>query len=186
MCSWFLLSVQQSYTNLLDFKVWLTLCQPTLKILRRSKPNQSRSLQSLLRRSLKRSQISEAVLKWVARHPLLLALFQTHWNCNFSTTRIRSLASAGWTTAYFATVSTRPTRKMLARLSQRPSFWKTKIEYLKKEGDQPVEGEVPTGFTISLFHICFMYSTNITVVSKISRQIVYSQNFKDEKLLRGI
>jgi len=31
-----------------------------------------------------------------------------------------------------------------------------------------------------------MYSTNITVVSKISRQIVYSQNFKDEKLLRGI
>jgi len=49
-----------------------------------------------------------------------------------------------------------------------------------------VEGEVPTGFTISLFHICFMYSTNITVISKISRQIVYSQNFKDEKLLRGI
>ena len=60
------------------------------------------------------------------------------------------------------------------------------IEYLRKEGDQPVEGEVPTGFTISLFHICFMYSTNITVISKISRQIVYSQNFKDEKLLRGI
>jgi len=31
-----------------------------------------------------------------------------------------------------------------------------------------------------------MYPSNITVVSKISRQIVYSQNFKDEKLLRGI
>jgi Pep3/Vps18/deep orange family len=60
------------------------------------------------------------------------------------------------------------------------------IEYLKKEGDQPVEGELPTGFAISLFHICFMYPTNITVVSKISREIVYNQNFKDERILRGI
>lgn len=49
-----------------------------------------------------------------------------------------------------------------------------KIDYLKKEGDQPVEGELPTGFAITLFHICFMYPTNITVVSKISREIVYS------------
>lgn len=31
-----------------------------------------------------------------------------------------------------------------------------------------------------------MYSNNITVVSKISREIVYSQNFKEEKMLRGI
>jgi len=60
------------------------------------------------------------------------------------------------------------------------------IDYLKKEGDQPVEGELPSGFAITLFHICFMYSNNITVVSKISREIVYSQNFKDEKMLRGI
>ena len=60
------------------------------------------------------------------------------------------------------------------------------IEYLKKEGDQPSEGELPTGFAITLFHICFMYPTNITVVSKVSREIVYNQNFKEERILRGI
>jgi hypothetical protein len=49
-----------------------------------------------------------------------------------------------------------------------------------------VEGELPSGFAITLFHICFMYPNNITVVSKISREIVYSQNFKEEKMLRGI
>lgn len=50
-----------------------------------------------------------------------------------------------------------------------------------------MEGELPTGFVITLFHICFMYPTNITVVSKISRrEIVYNQNFKDERILRGI
>ena len=61
-----------------------------------------------------------------------------------------------------------------------------RMEYLKKEGDQPVEGELPTSFVITPFHICFMYYNNITVVSKLSQQIVYDQNFKDEKILRGI
>jgi hypothetical protein len=45
---------------------------------------------------------------------------------------------------------------------------------------------LPTGFAITLFHICFMYPTNITVVSKVSREIVYNQNFKEERILRGI
>lgn len=48
------------------------------------------------------------------------------------------------------------------------------IDYLRKEGDQPVEGELPTGFANTSFHIVFMYPTNITVVSKFSREIVYS------------
>lgn len=60
------------------------------------------------------------------------------------------------------------------------------IEYLKKEGDTPVEGELPTAFANTSFHIVFMYPTNITVVSKFSREIVYSNNFKDDKMLRGI
>ena len=60
------------------------------------------------------------------------------------------------------------------------------IEYLKKEGDQPTEGETPLGFAITLFHICFLYHNNITVISKLSKEIVYSQNFRDEKVLRGI
>lgn len=60
------------------------------------------------------------------------------------------------------------------------------LEYLKKESDQPIEGELPTGFAISLYHVIFMYATNITVVSKFTREIVFSQNFKDERVLRGI
>ena len=34
---------------------------------------------------------------------------------------------------------------------------------------------------MTLFHVVFMYSTNITVVSKISREIVYAKNFVDTK-----
>ena len=62
-----------------------------------------------------------------------------------------------------------------------------KMNYLKKEKNQPVEDEVPTSFAITLFHIVFMYPTNITVVSKISREIVYFTNFdKTKPPLRGI
>lgn len=57
---------------------------------------------------------------------------------------------------------------------------------MKKEGDQPVEGELPVNFANTIFHIIFMYPTNISVVSKVSLEIVYSQNFKDDKLLRGL
>ena len=60
------------------------------------------------------------------------------------------------------------------------------MEYMKKEGDQPVEGELPVNFANTSFHIIYMYPTNITVVSKVSLEIVYSQNFKDDKLLRGL
>ena len=59
------------------------------------------------------------------------------------------------------------------------------ISYLKKEKDQPVEDELPASFAITLFHIIFMYSTNITVVSKISREIVYAKNFEQKKPLRA-
>ena len=63
-----------------------------------------------------------------------------------------------------------------------------KMNYLKKEQNkQPVEDEVPTSFAITLFHIVFMYPTNITVVSKISKEIVYFTNFdKNKPPLRGI
>jgi len=51
------------------------------------------------------------------------------------------------------------------------------VSYLKRERDQPVEDELPASFAVTLFHVVFMYSTNITVVSKISREIVYAKNF---------
>jgi len=61
------------------------------------------------------------------------------------------------------------------------------INYVKKErGLQPSEDEVPTSFAITMFHIIFMYPTNITVVSKISRQVVYNHSFEKLRPLRGV
>jgi hypothetical protein len=60
------------------------------------------------------------------------------------------------------------------------------MDYMKKESELPVEGEMPNCFACTLFHVVFMYPTNVTVVSKISQQIVCSYNYKDAKLLRGI
>lgn len=59
------------------------------------------------------------------------------------------------------------------------------IKYLKKESDSPVENEMPVSFAITQFHILFMYPKNITVLSKISNEIVYRRNF-DTLNLNGI
>lgn len=59
------------------------------------------------------------------------------------------------------------------------------VNYLKRERDQPVEDELPASFAVTLFHIIFMYSTNITVVSKISKEIVYAKNYDAKKPLRA-
>lgn len=51
------------------------------------------------------------------------------------------------------------------------------IKYIKKESDTPVENTLPQSFALTQFHIIFMYPRNITVLSKISNEIVYSRNF---------
>ena len=48
------------------------------------------------------------------------------------------------------------------------------INYIKKESDTPVENDLPISFALTQFHIIFMYSKNITVLSKISNEIVYN------------
>lgn len=61
------------------------------------------------------------------------------------------------------------------------------IDYVRKErGLQPSEDEVPASFAITMFHIVFMYPTNITVVSKISRQVVFNHSFEKSRPLRGV
>lgn len=61
------------------------------------------------------------------------------------------------------------------------------IDYVKKErGLQPSEDEVPASFAITMFHVVFMYPTNITVVSKISRQVVFNHSFEKSRPLRGV
>jgi len=51
--------------------------------------------------------------------------------------------------------------------------------YLKKEGDQLTENILPNAFAVTQFHIVYMYPRNITVLSKISREIVYSCKFDE-------
>ncbi len=55
----------------------------------------------------------------------------------------------------------------------------TMIKYIKKESDSPVENALPLSFALTQFHIIFMYSRNITVLSKISNEIVFSKNFEN-------
>lgn len=59
------------------------------------------------------------------------------------------------------------------------------IKYLKKDGDNLIENELPLSFALTQFHIIFMYPKNITVLSKISNEIVYHKNF-DTITLKGI
>lgn len=51
--------------------------------------------------------------------------------------------------------------------------------YIKKEGDTVIENVLPCGFAITQFHIVYMYPRNVTVLSKISRQIVHSSRVEE-------
>lgn len=55
----------------------------------------------------------------------------------------------------------------------------TMINYLKKDSDTPVENALPNSFALTQFHIIFMYQKNITVLSKISNEIVFYRNFEN-------
>jgi len=55
------------------------------------------------------------------------------------------------------------------------------IAYFKKEGDKLIENILPNAFALTQFHIVYMYPRNITVLSKISREIVYSCKFDETK-----
>ena len=59
------------------------------------------------------------------------------------------------------------------------------IKYLKKDEDSLVENELPLSFALTQFHIIFLYPKNITVLSKISNEIVFNKNF-DSIILKGI
>jgi hypothetical protein len=60
------------------------------------------------------------------------------------------------------------------------------IRYVMKEIEGSENDRLPTDFMMTLFHICFMYPSNITVVSKLTKEVVYNCNFSDSKILRGI
>ena len=61
-----------------------------------------------------------------------------------------------------------------------------RMNYVMKEGETPKENILPSSFAMTQFHIVFLYPTNMTVVSMISQQIVYSFNQNKELILREI
>lgn len=58
--------------------------------------------------------------------------------------------------------------------------------YIRKEGDTLTENVLPHAFAITQFHIVYMYPRNITVLSKISRQIVHSARIDDQDALINV
>ena len=61
------------------------------------------------------------------------------------------------------------------------------IKYVRKErSGEIIQNDVPDSFAITPYHIIFMKSTNITVLSKVGNEIVYNMNFDRSHLLRGI
>ena len=61
-----------------------------------------------------------------------------------------------------------------------------RMNYVMKEGESAKENVLPSSFAITQFHIVFLYPTNMTVVSMISQQIVYSLNQHKDLLMREI
>mmetsp|Transcript_34578 Transcript_34578/g.52880 ORF Transcript_34578/g.52880 Transcript_34578/m.52880 type:complete len:169 (+) Transcript_34578:225-731(+) len=52
-----------------------------------------------------------------------------------------------------------------------------KIAYVKREKEKPEEAERPVTYLLSQFHIIFVYTSNLTVLSSITEEVVYSFNF---------
>jgi len=83
-------------------------------------------------------------------------------------------------------------QKPLSQLSRAEDFILkqgslNKMNYvMKDQGETPKENMLPNSFAITQFHIVFLYPQNMTVVSMISQQIVYSYNQQNELILREI
>lgn len=60
------------------------------------------------------------------------------------------------------------------------------MRYMLREVEGTEYDLVPIDYMMTLFHICFVYPQNISVVSKLSKDVVYNQNFHDDRLLKGI
>lgn len=62
------------------------------------------------------------------------------------------------------------------------------ISYVKREKDRPEFDPKlqPVSFMITQFHIIFVYPTNLTVLSSITQEIVYSRNFDAIKIRSSV
>ena len=62
------------------------------------------------------------------------------------------------------------------------------IDYVKREKDKPEFDPKlrPVSFMITQYHIIFVYPSNITVLSSITQEIVYSRNFDDIQIRTSI
>ena len=63
----------------------------------------------------------------------------------------------------------------------------TKFSYIKRErGIFPLTVETPLSFVVTMYHVVFMYSDNITVVSKMNQEVIHNVSYDKKRPFRGI
>ena len=61
------------------------------------------------------------------------------------------------------------------------------VKYQSRQGnEEPIFNEMPISFAITMYHIVYLYPTNITVMSKIEDKIVYNKSFDRMRPILGI
>ena len=61
------------------------------------------------------------------------------------------------------------------------------MRYVRRQKNKnPVYGEFPKSFAITMYNVVFMYELNITVVSKTPERVVFDASFDRLNPLRGL
>lgn len=62
------------------------------------------------------------------------------------------------------------------------------VPFLKKDRKEVTDTELPLDFCITDFHIVFMYLDNVTVLSKVTKEVVFdhSQDFSQDNRYVGV
>lgn len=84
----------------------------------------------------------------------------------------RSITGFGWSTEYGLGMAEFSADKVVAKQN---NFKIT--PFLKKERKEIIENELPIDFTITDFHIVFLYLDNVTILSKVTKEVVFDQHF---------
>lgn len=56
---------------------------------------------------------------------------------------------------------------------------------MKKDKEGIIDNELPISFAMTEIHILFLYPSNLTIVSRITKEIVFSKSFEG-LYLKGI
>ena len=56
----------------------------------------------------------------------------------------------------------------------------------KEQNSDPTHNEIPKCSIVTMYHVVFMYESNITVVSRMESRIVYNNSFERQRSLSNI